>query len=292
MEKLTATVSTSAWINNPKELFKITSRLNTENNSPCNIELYPAYLTIPGVIHKITANEIEKWYETSECKYANIARIHLPFAYDFGDKIWRVFGDSNEPLSQRAFHGSDIFLTGYSRNNYGLKLGSDIGQIQGRNVGISLHSDVFLSYVKNNNLNDLQRPGLYPILIENEIGYKHRFFKKREIENIDDIVATKNRFNLDGLVFALDHFQMQGREVISVVRKYQKDIKTIHIAGKNHQPINFKEKNQEYFEELVDNFDHPVELVLDYAPFCLNNLNFQKRFNLIKEFTDFVRRLA
>lgn len=39
MEKVITSVSSSAWLDNPKELFKISSRFNIESDSPCGIGL-------------------------------------------------------------------------------------------------------------------------------------------------------------------------------------------------------------------------------------------------------------
>lgn len=293
MEKVSTSISSSAWLDNPKELFKISSRFNIESDSPCGIELYPTYLSIPNIIKRLNVSEIKSWYKDENTKYASVVRIHLPFSYDLKDKFWRVFGGSQESINQRFNHLADSLLTGYSTNNFAIKLAQDIAQIQGRNIGINIHSDVLLSYIKNNKLNDLQVPGLYPFLIENEMPYQHRFFNKEKIGDISEIKKIKDRFCFNGLVFALDHFQTKNINALPLIRKYQEDIQTIHLAGKNHSPINFKsEKNRQYLKQIIDSFDHPFEFVLDYAPFSLKNLNFEQKFNLIKEYRQTIKSLS
>ncbi len=292
MEKVSTSVSTSGWLHNPQELFRITSDLNLKSNSICNIELYPTYFTIPGFIQRINANDITTWYQDKSTKYANINRVHLPFAYDLKDKFWRVFADSKESINQRFYHLADTFLTGYSTNNYAINLATEIAQIQGRNIGLNIHSDVFLSYIKNNKLNDIAKPGINSVLLENELPYHHRYFKTEKFQNIDEIIKTKNRHNLNGIVFALDHFQMQNLDSLPIIQKHQKDIQVIHLATKNHQPINFKsERNQKFLKKIIDSFDHPFEFVLDYSPFAIKSLKSRQKYDLIKDYVDVIHSI-
>ncbi len=302
-------VTTAGHLFTPKDTFALTEELNKGKNPDdwAQIEVYPTPeykpLTFMRALSKrfglelpippgVTEEQIRSWQR--EYPHTKVARVHLPFSYNRYELFQRatplIGGERENGLRQTAYQILWMVYFGAATNMKGVKLAQGLAD---QGVGINAHANVIEGFAKDQNLGQLKDSVAF-VLAENERRYKSPILKDSE-SIANPIAVIRNivdKYDLDGLVFGVDHGFEQGMDPTAMLQEpsIKRSTVAMHLAQSHHDVLAVGNNEFERFLEQAarTKFDHPVRAALDYNPMVMSKLSGSQQLELVRDTIEWI----
>ncbi|MEK7534517.1 MAG: hypothetical protein AAB600_04225 [Patescibacteria group bacterium] len=296
-------VTTAGFIHDPKRAFEITNELN--NNQPkdkwMEIEVYPildkkplALLNVftkrvkrlPPTPEGVTVKQIFAWQK--ELPNTKVIRVHLPFAYDVPDLWCRALGDLKNPR-----HFLWMYALGAAVNKKGIELAQKLEELQDREVGISAHTNIIKGFSRDGKLEEVKSTVSGSILVESSGRAKSSIIKDMRYFCDPAMVASiAEKFNLDGILFGVDHAITEGVDVEAAIENpiVKRTIQAMHISGPHHDLIGVGDERLINFLRILGEieFPHDVRVAIDYDPRKIKKQSTSVQLETVRYARDFI----
>lgn len=304
-------ITTAGHLFNPKDTFALTEELNKGKNPDdwAQIEVYPTLehkpLALIRALSKrfglelpippgVTEQQIRDWQK--EYSHTKVARVHVPFSYNRHELFQRatpfIGGERDNGLKQTAYQILWMFYFGAATNMKGVELARGLAD---QEVGINAHANVIEGFAKDQNLGQLKDSVAF-VLAENERKYNSPILKDPE-SIANPIAVIRNivdKYDLDGLVFGVDHALEQGMDPTAMLQdpSIKRATTAMHLAQSHHDVLAVGSNDFERFLEQASRtkFDHPVRAALDYNPMVMSKLSGSQQLELVRDTIDWITK--
>lgn len=292
-------ISSAGFMHNPERLFAVTNAVNEKEakEKHMHIELYPftdgivnsvarafPHLRLPVGLNSDTLYEFKKKYP-----HAQVARVHLPFAYNNKDWLTRAFSDIKKPP---AFFRHFLWRAslGVAKDN-GISLAAQIQNMQDSEVMVSGHANVIAGFAQDNTLMDFKN-AVSGVLVES--AGKEKTAIPMDSGKLYDPRLTAEmvtQYDLAGLVFGIDHALENGDDVSALLKNadVRQTTHNIHLAGPHHDIVTIgDERFTTILQQIaMTSFAHPLRTTLDYNPHTMPQST-QEQVTLLKNTRDWI----